>query len=35
LNKVAKAQELLELKRLPGFLVCEPWMMSKKRAVYL
>jgi len=35
LNKVAKAQELLEKKRLPGFLVCEPWMKSKKRAVYL
>ena len=29
LNKVAKAQELLEMKRLPGFLVCEPWMRSK------
>ncbi|KAG7360748.1 oxidoreductase [Nitzschia inconspicua] len=35
LNKVAKAQELIESKRLPGFLVCEPWMRSKKRAVYL
>jgi len=35
LNKVAKAQELLEKKRLPGFLVCEPWMKSKKDAVYL
>jgi NADPH:quinone reductase-like Zn-dependent oxidoreductase len=35
LNKVAKAQDLLESKRLPGFLVCEPWMRSKKRAVYL
>lgn len=35
LNKVAKAQELLESKRLPGFLVCEPWMRTKKRAVYL
>lgn len=35
LNKVAKAHELLETKRLPGFLVCEPWMKSKKRAVYL
>lgn len=35
LNKVAKAQELLESKRLPGFLVCEPWIMSKKRAVFI
>ena len=35
LNKVAKAHELLETKRLPGFLVCEPWMKNKKHAVYL
>ena len=35
LSKVAKAQDLLESKRLPGFLVCEPWMRGKKRAVYL
>jgi NADPH:quinone reductase len=35
LNKIAKAHDLLESKRLPGFLVCEPWMRSKKRAVYL
>lgn len=35
LDKVAKAHELLEAKSLPGFLVCEPWMRSKKRAVYL
>jgi len=35
LNKVAKAHELIETKRLPGFLVCEPWMKTKKRAVYL
>ncbi len=35
LNKVAKAHELLESKRLPGFLVCEPWIKSKKRALYL
>jgi len=35
LNKVAKAHEMLETKRLPGFLVCEPWMKSKKRVVYL
>ena len=35
LHKVARAHELLESKRLSGFLVCEPWMRSKKRAVYL
>ncbi|KAL3913168.1 MAG: hypothetical protein SGILL_006596, partial [Bacillariaceae sp.] len=32
LSKVAKAQDLLESKRLPGFLICEPWMRGKKRA---
>jgi NADPH:quinone reductase-like Zn-dependent oxidoreductase len=35
LNKVARAHELVESKRLSGFLVCEPWMKGKKRAVYL
>lgn len=35
LSKVGRAQELIETKRLAGFLVCEPWMKSKKRAVYL
>lgn len=35
LNKVARAHELLETKRLSGFLICEPWMRSKTRAVYL
>lgn len=35
LTKVGKAQELLESKRLSGFLVCEPWLKTKKRAVYL
>jgi NADPH:quinone reductase-like Zn-dependent oxidoreductase len=35
LSKVARAHELLETKRLSGFLICEPWMRSKKRAVYL
>ena len=33
LHKVARAHELLESKRLSGFLVCEPWMRSKKRTV--
>lgn len=36
LNKVAKAQEMVESKRHPsGFLVCEPWLRNKKRAVRL
>jgi NADPH:quinone reductase-like Zn-dependent oxidoreductase len=35
LNKVPRAHELLESKRLSGFLVCEPWIRSKKRAVYV
>ena len=35
LSKVGKAHDLLETKRLPGFLVCEPWIKSKKHAVYL
>ena len=35
LGKVAKAQALLEAKRIQGYLVCEPWIKSKGRAVYL
>jgi NADPH2:quinone reductase len=35
LSKVARAHELLESKRLSGFLICEPWMQGKKRAVYI
>jgi len=35
LHKVKKAHEILEEKRLKGFLVCEPFMKSKSRAVYL
>ena len=35
LSKVGKAHEMLESKRLSGFLVCEPWLKTKKRAVYL
>lgn len=35
LGKVPRAHELLETKRLSGFLICEPWMVCKKRAVYL
>jgi len=35
LSKVPRAHELLESKRLSGFLICEPWMKGKKRAVYL
>lgn len=35
LNKVPRAQELLESKNIPGFIVCEPWILSKSRAVLL
>jgi NADPH:quinone reductase-like Zn-dependent oxidoreductase len=35
LSKVARAHEMIELKRLPGFIVCEPWLVSKSRAVAL
>ena len=35
LSKVGRAHELLEAKRLSGFLICEPWLKTKKRAVYL
>ena len=35
LGKVARAHELIESKRLSGYLICEPWLRSKKRAVYL
>jgi NADPH:quinone reductase-like Zn-dependent oxidoreductase len=35
LGKVARAQEIIESKRLSGFLVCEPWLLSKARALQL
>jgi NADPH:quinone reductase-like Zn-dependent oxidoreductase len=35
LTKVARAHEIIESKRLPGFIVCEPWLVSKSRAVVL
>lgn len=35
LGKVARAQELVEPKRLPGFIVCEPWLVAKSRAIRL
>jgi NADPH:quinone reductase-like Zn-dependent oxidoreductase len=35
LHKVPKAHEMMEQKRLPGFIVCEPWLVSKTRAVSL
>jgi NADPH:quinone reductase-like Zn-dependent oxidoreductase len=35
LNKVPRAQELIESKNIPGFIVCEPWIISKSRAVLL
>lgn len=35
LAKVARAQDLMENKRLSGFLVCEPWLVTKSRAITL
>jgi NADPH2:quinone reductase len=35
LGKVARAQEIVESKRLSGFLVCEPWLLTKARALLL
>jgi len=35
LGKVARAQELVETKRLSGYLVCEPWLVAKSRAIRL
>lgn len=35
LNKVSRAHEILERKNVPGFVVCEPWLVSKSRAVML
>ena len=35
LTKVPRAHEMIESKRLPGFIVCEPWLISKSRAVAL
>lgn len=35
LNKVSRAQDILQTKNVPGFIVCEPWLVSKSRAVML
>lgn len=35
LSKVARAQQMTETKRMHGFLVCEPWLKAKSRAVRL
>jgi NADPH:quinone reductase-like Zn-dependent oxidoreductase len=35
LSKVPRAHALVESKCLAGFLVCEPWMKAKQRAVYM
>lgn len=35
LSKVPRAHELTEAKRIPGFIVCEPWLVNKWRAVRL
>lgn len=35
LAKVAKAHELIGSKRLPGFVVCEPWLVKKAKVISL
>jgi NADPH:quinone reductase-like Zn-dependent oxidoreductase len=35
LHKVARAQSIVESKRLSGFIVCEPWLVAKSRAIRL
>jgi len=35
LSKVARAHEIVEVKNVPGFIICEPWLISKSRAVLL
>jgi NADPH:quinone reductase-like Zn-dependent oxidoreductase len=35
LHKVARAHSLIESKHLSGFIVCEPWLVAKTRAVRL
>jgi len=31
LNRVAKAQDLLEGKKMNGFVICEPWILGRKK----
>ena len=35
LGKVPRAHTLMESKNVSGFLVCEPWMKGKQRAIYM
>lgn len=35
LTKVGKVQEFIANKRLSGFVVCEPWLVKKTRAIQL
>ena len=36
LNKVPKAHRIIESKKgLSGFIICEPWLQTKNRALYL
>jgi NADPH:quinone reductase-like Zn-dependent oxidoreductase len=35
LRQVGKAQEMLESKHFSGFIVCEPWLVSKSKALCL
>ena len=33
LSKVARAQQLIGSKQLSGFIICEPWLVAKSRAI--
>ena len=35
LSKVARTQEVLEMKQIHGFIVCEPWIKSMQRALVM
>ena len=35
LNKVARAQEMIQAHSPTGYLVCEPWLVSKSVAIRL
>jgi len=35
LDRVGRAHDMLEQKRFPGYLVCEPWVKEKHRAAFL
>jgi len=33
LSKVARAHQLIGSKQLPGYVICEPWLVAKSRAI--